>query len=395
MRVLLFTSFSPEIGGGSVQLRSHLDLLPELSVQWYYLAGKPSLRKDAHWLGRPLPGMQFTLDLAARTGILPGSRMFVRRIVEKLDADLYWVVAHYEGISVADELLHAGKPVHLTVHDEPLAMLLHSRRYRLLWPLLRPTFARVLRGAISVDVTSKNMCDYLNVKYGVNCFALYKHLPQLPAIAPAPVAGPALRVGHIGSLYHPGPFRRFVRACRELASEQGRSVTIVRIGTSPQMDEVASEKMVNFENHGELPEQEALPILATCDFSYAMYPGGFRFRDFRRFSLPIKLSTYIQAQRPIFAHTPPDSGLAELVLKFNVGVVCSSNHLQSIRESLQALLGKSVEKRRFENLRADLMGCEQLEQLRRALTVPRPSATALEHKSVPFDGVLPKNSPKG
>jgi hypothetical protein len=33
---------------------------------------------------------------------------------------LYWVVGHYEGISVASELIAQGKKVHLTIHDDPL-----------------------------------------------------------------------------------------------------------------------------------------------------------------------------------------------------------------------------------------------------------------------------------
>jgi hypothetical protein len=341
--------------------------MPELDVHWYYLAERPADREKCHWMGRPFSGWQLYADFAARTGVLPGSRAAARRITEKLEADLYWIVGYYEGISVADELLAAGKAVHLTIHDEPLAMLIRSRRYRALWPLLGPTFARVVRGAQSVDVTSTKMRDYLNEKYGVHCFALYKYLPALPVMK-APVPGEMLRIGHIGSLYHATPFRQFVLACREFAARQKRSVTIVRIGTSPQMDEVAAEKLVSFENHGELPEQEALPILASCDFSYAMYPDGFRFEGFRRTSLPIKLSTYIQAQRPIFAHTPPDSGLAELVSKFKVGLVCSSDKPQGIRDCLETFWDMKVGCEHFEELRKELMGREQVEQLWQALT---------------------------
>ena len=367
MRIVLFSSFSPEIGGGSVQLRSHLEYMPEIDVEWYYLAEQPTNREKCHWMGKPFTGWQLYSDYAARTGLLPGSRACARRIAEKLDADLYWIVGYYEGISVADELLAAGKPVHLTIHDEPLAMLIRSRRYRALWPLLRPTFARVLRGSQSVDVTSTKMRDYLNEKYGVHCFALYKYLPALPAMN-APVPGETLRIGHIGSLYHAGPFRQFVLACREFAAGLKRPVTIVRIGTSPQMDEVAAENLVSFENHGELPEPEALPILASCDFSYAMYPDGFRFEGFRRTSLPIKLSTYIQAQRPIFAHTPADSGLAGLVSKFKVGLVCASGEPQNIRACLKSFWAMKIGREQFEELRKELMGREQLEQLRQALT---------------------------
>lgn len=375
MRIVLFSSFSPDIGGGSVQLRSHLEYMPELDVQWYYLADKPTQRKNCYWLGKPMTGLQLASDWAARTGILPGSKRPVREIVENLQADLYWVVAYYDGIGVADELLSLGKPVHLTIHDEPLAMLIRSRRYRALWPLLNHTFARVLRGSKSVDVTSTKMRDYLNAKYGVNCFALYKYLPELPKVQAARQPG-TLRIGHIGSLYDAGPFREFVLACREIAMEQKRSLQIVRIGTSPQMDAVAAQNLASFEYHQELPEEQAIPVLAGCDFVYSMYPDGFRFKGFRRMSLPIKLSTYIQAQRPIFAHTPLDSGLAELVAKFDVGTVCSSAEGRDLTEAVRRMTNTAVPKENFEVLREHLMGFEQLRRLQMALSGRELRATA-------------------
>ena len=367
MRIALFTPYSPEIGGGSVQLRSHLAQMPDLDVEWYYLAAAPVPGVHRHRLGKPISPWQFAADLSARSGLLPGSTRQVRDIASRIEADLYWVVAHYEGISVAAELLSLGKPVHLTIHDEPLAMLIRSRRYRALWPLMSRTFSRVLRGARSVDVTSANMRDYFKCKYKVDSFALYKYLAELPAMK-FHLSENTLAVGHIGSLYHPDPFRKFVLACRSYAAKQKRSLKVVRIGASPEMDKIASENLATFENYGELLEQDALPILATCDFVYAMYPDGFRFRGFRRTSLPIKLSTYIQAQRPIFAHTPPDSGLADIICKFGVGSVCSSQREEAIEQAIQEMLNRKVKLGQFEALRAHLMGPNQLQLLKNALS---------------------------
>ena len=366
MRIALFTPYSPEIGGGSVQLRSHLAQLPDLDVEWYYLSNVPVQGEHRHWLGKPISRWHLAGDLSARSGFLPGSSRVVRDIVRRLDADLYWIVAHYEGISVAAELLSMGKHVHLTVHDEPLAMLIRSRRFRPLWPLMSLTFSRVLRGARSVDVTSTMMRDYFKLKYGVNSFALYKYLPELPVVN-AHLSEKTLTIGHIGSLYHPGPFRKFILACCRYAATQNRSLKIVRIGDSPEMDKIVSENLTNFENHGELLEQDALPVLATCDLVYAMYPEGFRFQGFRKMSLPIKLSTYIQAQRPIFAHTPPDSGLAQLISKHGVGTVCSSNRVADIQQVVQQILEAPIDQNRFEAIRDDLMGLRQLQQLKAAL----------------------------
>ncbi len=366
MRIALFTPFSPDIGGGSVQLRSHLAQLPELDVRWYYLAPAQVPGERRHWLGKPVSPWQFAADLAARCGFL-GSTQAVKSIVDRLDADLYWVVGHYEGISVASELQSRGKPVHLTVHDEPLAMVIRSRRYQPLWPLMAHTFADVLRRARSVDVTSTAMRDYFNQKYGVNSFALYKYLPELPLVTPR-VCANCLTVGHIGSLYHPTPFQNFVLACRSLAQAQNRALKIVRIGSSPEMDQVAAQGLATFESHRELLEQDALPVLATCDFVYAMYPSGVRFRGFRRTSLPIKLSTYVQAQRPIFAHSPGDSGLAKLVSRHRVGTVCSSQDHNEIQNAIKLMLETTISPDHFEALRVDLMGPTQLQLLKQTLT---------------------------
>jgi hypothetical protein len=368
MRIALFTPYSPEIGGGSVQLRSHLSQLSDLQINWYYLSNAAVTGEHRHWLGKQLLPGQFASDLASRSGFLPGSTKAIGEVADRIEADLYWVVAHYEGISLAAELLSRGKRIHLTVHDEPLAMLIRSRRFRALWPLMSLTFSKVLRGALSVDVTSTAMRDYFKTKYDVNCFALYKYLAKLPEV-PSRLSRDVLTVGHIGSLYHPEPFRKFILSCRALAESEKRSLKIIWIGDSPEMEKICSENLARFEGFGELPEKEALPVLATCDLVYAMYPHGFRYQGFRRTSLPIKLSTYIQAQRPIFAHTPPDSGLARLVAKHGVGTVCISDGGSDIQSSLNQILQQKISRENFESIRADLMGEEQILQLRRALTI--------------------------
>jgi hypothetical protein len=367
MRIALFTPFSPDIGGGSVQLRSHLAQLSDLDVEWFYLAAAPVGGEHRHWLGRPLTSGQLAADLSARSGFLPGSTKPVREIAEKLNADLYWVVAHHEGISVAAELLSMGRPVHLTVHDEPLAMLIVSRRFRPLWPFMSRVFSRVVRGARSVDVISTSMRDYFKRKYNVDSFAVYKYLAELPEVRPC-LSEEHLTVGHIGKLYHPGPFRQFILACRNYAATQKRRLRIVRIGACPEMDKVCSENLAAFETLGDLLERDALPVLATCDFVYAMYPDGLRFQGFRRTSLPMKLSTYVQAQRPIFAHTPSDSGLAWIVGNYKLGVVSTTNDESELRNALQVLLQQEVPRARFEEVRLDLMGPVPLQQLRSALT---------------------------
>ena len=366
MRIALFTPFSPELGGGSAQLRSHLQFLPELDVHWYYLSRHVAANPRYKWLGPRLTTSEFLSDLSARTGFLPGSKSRVRNLVQKMDADLYWVIGHYEGISVAAELIAQGKKVHLTIHDDPFGTWIRSQRYTMFRPLLRHTFPALLLAAQSIDVTSWGMRNLYRQKYAVKCFSLYLHIAALPRLSASPDPR-QLTIGHIGTLYHPQPFLRFVAACKKLAQEQKRSLRIIRIGASPEMDTIAAQNGEIFESHGDLTEQKAILLLAACDLFYAMYPAGKKFQLFRRTSLPIKVSTYVQAQRPIFAHTPADSTLACVVSKYEIGSICESDFERDIASHLRILLQQTVPPENFERARGDLLGSAQVLQLGAAL----------------------------
>jgi hypothetical protein len=366
MRIALFTPYSPDIGGGSVQFRSLLPELRDLEITWFYLAAKAKRSQQGLWLGRPLTARQFVSDLCARSGFLPGSTALVKGLINHMKADLYWVVAHNEGISVATELCAMGKRVHLAVHDDPVCLFKMSRKYRAFAPLMSRQFSRLLEAAESVDVIGQRMRDAYKQKYKVDSFPIYRFVRELPRISFQPGGG-SLRVGHIGKLYHPEPFRRFLSACERVASESKLVLKVVRIGSSPEIDRVASANPQQFENCGEQDEEKAIAILASCDFLYAMYPSGSRYQCFRQTSLPMKLSTYIQAQRPIFAHTPADSGLAQYVCKHGVGTVCSSEREPDIHASIEELLRKKIGGENFEAIRRDLMGSEQIQQLRAVL----------------------------
>jgi hypothetical protein len=283
-----------------------------------------------------------------------------------MDADLYWVVGHYEGISVAAELIGQGRKVHLTVHDDPFATWMRSKRYTLFRPLLRKTFPRLLQSAPSIDVTSWGMRNLYRQKYGAKCFSLYLHVAELPKLNVSQDPN-ELTIGHIGTLYHPDPFLRFIAACKKIAAERKRRLRIVRIGASPELDAIAAQDQESFTSHGDLSEADAIPLLAACHLLYAMYPADKKYELFRRTSLPIKVSSYLQAQRPIFAHTPSDSTLACVVRKYQVGKIHASNLEDQIAADLRSLLDKTVLPENFELARRELMGRSQVQQLRAAL----------------------------
>jgi hypothetical protein len=369
MRIALFTPFSPDIGGGSIQLKGLLPQLAEFDINWYYLASTKAASGVGTWLGPQLMGGSLLQDLSRSSRLwLRGTSRRIREIAARMDADLYWIVAMNEGVLVALELSVSGKPVHLTVHDDPVSVFQRSTRYRLLSPFMRRSFSCVMRSAKSVDVISHGMRDFYCQRFGIEPLVVYRYVQGLPRLKDHPTGTGVLRVGHIGIIYDANQFREFVEALRAHGRNLGMSVKLVKIGRSREFEKVQEVHPDLVEDLGELPEKAAIEELSKCNFLYSMYPDTPRFEVFRRTSQPMKLSTYVQAQRPIFAHTPEDSTLAAAVRKYRIGSVCGSSDRQGIEVALKALQQlEEIPRERFEQARTELLGIAQVRDLENTL----------------------------
>ena len=369
MRIALFTPFSPDIGGGSIQLKSLLPQLTEFEIEWYYLASAKGASGVGTWLGPQLMGGPLLKDVSRASRLwLQGTSRRIREIAAQMDADLYWIVAMNEGVLVGLELSESGKPVHLTVHDDPVSVFQRSSRYRHLSPLMSKSFSRLLRSARSVDVISHGMRDFYRERFGIESLVVYRYVQGLPRFKDHVISKDVLRVGHIGIIYNATPFKEFVEALPAHGRRLGVSVKLVKIGRSREFEKVQEEYPDLVEELGELPEKTAIEELSKCNFLYSMYPDLPRFEVFRKTSQPMKLSTYIQAQRPIFAHTPEDSTLAAAVRKYRIGTVCPSSDRRSIEGALKAHLQlEEVPRERFEQARSELLGIAQVRALESAL----------------------------
>jgi hypothetical protein len=285
-----------------------------------------------------------------------------------MDADLYWIVAMNEGVLVALELSASGKPVHITVHDDPVSVFQRSTRYRLLSSFMRRSFSQVMRSAKSFDVISHGMRDFYRERFGVECQVVYRYVQGLLRFKDRVISTEVLRVGHIGIIYDANQFREFVEALCAHGRNLGMPIKLVKIGRSREFERVQEVYPDLVEDLGQLPEKAAIEELSKCNFLYSMYPDTPRFEVFRRTSQPMKLSTYIQAQRPIFAHTPEDSTLAAAVRKYRIGSVCSSSDRQGLEVGLKALQQlEEIPRERFEQARTELLGIAQVKDLENTL----------------------------
>ena len=250
-------------------------------------------------------------DGTVRTGAL---RQKARAVVKSCDAAAAWIVAHGAPVRVAPDLIAAGIPVHITVHDDPAwGNVLLTRRYLPLAPLLAFDLNRSLRGARSVDVVSEPMARRYGARHGVAPTIVHRGLVGPVAPSPRYDRQQGLSVAVLGSTYGFREVRVLMQALR-LASE--RLKVRARLTVIGGVDEAHVRSLcppgLALEVTGHVAEPEGVAKLRECFMLYLSYPFGLRGKVLRTTSFPTKLSTYVMAARPVLLHMPADSSVAFL-----------------------------------------------------------------------------------
>lgn len=374
-QITLFTSFSPNIGGGSALLRSLLPHLRKAEIRWLYLGNDGSNYPGSLLLGPPLIGGELLGDLV-RSGALwtsTNSQAVSRyaTAVSETSADVYWVVAANEGILLANALAKKTRvPIHLSVHDDPAAAARRSRRYRIYEGLINRAFQKALRSVGSVDVVTEAMQHYYLDEFRVNSRVVR---PFLPALAPAAefiATAAGIVVGFCGNLYAEKEMVQFCSALHRYGLDKGLRTEIRIFGETVKGELLRKRFPAMIVSRPTLPEPLLIQELSQCDFLYAMYPFSQSAELFRRTSVQQKVTVYLQAQRPIFAHTPTDSSLATAVNHYKLGVVCSSNIPAEIQQAIENLRAKSIHNHDYADAREKMYGGHNILVLAECLGVP-------------------------
>jgi hypothetical protein len=207
------------------------------------------------------------------------------------------------------------------------------------------------------------MQRYYRQTLGIDSVVAHPVVAALPAAPPRPELGDEIRIGHLGSIYAPDEWHALLRALRDVAAEQGRKAKMLMIGLAARYHALPPELADLVELVPELPEARAVERLFSCHAVYAMYPFDDRSAVFRRTSLPTKLTAYVQAQRPILAHSPPGSSLLEIVEGHGLGVPCTSGGRAELTTALRAILRHEVAPGTYERAREEVYGLSNAERL--------------------------------
>lgn len=371
-KVILVTTFRPNMGGGAVILKSLLPYLKErdIEVQWLYLHdGKAIELQETERIAEPLMGGNLAKDLGNSLLLWLGFKtQKFKFIIDKIlcrEADAYWVVGYNEGVLIALELARkTSVPVHLTMHDDLVyGVFSRSRRYRWLSGLARLRFAEAMTSVNSVDVVSEGMRRYYQKTLGIDSVVIHRYLPCLPKLKSISLDINTLIVGHIGSIYSAAEFRLFCQALQQYAQKKELVAKFIVIGGGQSLTSIFQEFSPLIVDISHLNETEAIEQLAECNFLYAMYPFAPELAVFRQTSLPTKLTTYLQVQKPILAHTPNDSTLAEIVTAYKLGLTSDSLAVSGLMQAIEALCEYELNNNVFAKAREALFGIENVNRL--------------------------------
>lgn len=369
--ICLFTAHSPQIGGGGVILRSLIAGLQDVSVSWYYISNSAAPGYENGYLGPALMGGSFVNDAWNTWKMLTAQKtQLIDELVKKMlaiECDAYWIVSHNEGLRVAYELARSqtSRPVHLTVHDDWAgALCARSLRYRFMTGPAKQLTVKTLKAVSSFDVISLGMRNYYEKISGLKGQICHRYLRKdsiRHEYDPAGNSADELTVGHIGSIYDRKDLLSFLSVLVEFAEGKGKKALLLMWGCHLKAADIPAHLQGNIKFCPTLPEEKVLPELARCEFVYAMYPMSKALSGFSNTSLPTKLTSYVQAGRPVFGHCPDESTLAEFLKTTGLGVLWDTGNRESGLRALADIFTMAPDGKQFEKARQQYFGEATLE----------------------------------
>lgn len=247
---------------------------------------------------------------------------------------------------LAFEAVEAGRaaaqalnvPLLVNVHDDPVNRIKVKGYTDWLVKLYQASFAKTMRTAKRCGVISQYMGEIYQERYGVKTTTLYIGVEAskcLPIRAFEAGKEPVL-IGSIGSMNSAENWGLLIEAVRLINSRLGRKkIQILHIGSLPDHMRAPGEVEVT----GWVPEDEYLHHLSRIDASFLNGSFAPQFSETSKLSFPLKIHSYIQAQKPMLAFGPSDSAVVRFVQDYQCGAVCTEFNLESLSSSLDHLIG--------------------------------------------------------
>ena len=203
-------------------------------------------------------------------------------------------------------------------------------------------------------------------RYGVESVAYFPYISTLPYI-PARAVDGKLCAGFLGTLYTPREPKAFAKGFAIAAKRMRLKPEWHFWGLGARQQSWARKLSVPTIFHPFTPEAELPQAMSQVDFIYINYPFDMSSNVFRQTSHNAKLSSSLKVQRPIFAHTPIPSSLADFVSDCGIGIVSPTLDKKILAQQLQVMLSAQIPPQNYVDARTRWYGEENLQRLEDAL----------------------------
>jgi glycosyltransferase involved in cell wall biosynthesis len=250
-------------------------------------------------------------------------------------ADVVWSVLDFMWVPFTYRFMRATDlPVHVSVHDDPVASAELAG-----WPpdvlrKLERAFAFCYRHAATRDVISENMRAHYQRRYERDAIVVTSGVKRSDApssVRHRPRETARCRIVHVGNLLYPDEALAFAEAAHRV-----NGVELTFIGNVPPAVRDASARL-GFDVVPWLSQAELDARLDEFDLAYLPYGFAPARELFVRTSFPTKLISYLRAGLPVIHHGPGYSSVAEFMRRHPVGVLLDRSDPCELAANLERL----------------------------------------------------------
>ena len=230
-----------------------------------------------------------------------------------------------------------GVPLLVMVHDDPVNRLRVKGLPGWLIRLYAREFSRTLKAASGVAVISDYMGEYYRDQYQVGSVTLFPGVDPQKCLRPGKFSGDKkpFVIGSLGSVNSADNWNLLLEVVRLLNQKHGvGKFKILHIGQLPSHLPVSEDVEVT----GWLPEKEFIENLARLDLGFLNWPFDPQYAVTTRTSLPLKITSYIQAQVPMLALGPEGSSVNRFVRDHECGSTITNSDVNVLADTIEKMV---------------------------------------------------------
>lgn len=228
-------------------------------------------------------------------------------------------------------------PLLVSVHDDPVNRIAVKGYPNWLVNWYERQFAATLQFATRCGVISDYMGEYYQSEYGTATTTLYIGVDPNVCLSPKRLEAnqkPVI-IGSIGSMNSNSNWELLIESIRMLNDRNGEErYRILHIGRLPRGLKIVNEVEVT----GWLSENEFLLHLKRIDIGFLNWSFAHDYRLTGRTSFPLKIHSYIQAQRPMLALGPVESSVCRFVKENGCGEICTVANASKLAQKIERLV---------------------------------------------------------